>query len=184
MKTLIIYLTVALWAGVINAQEVIQLNETKVHYDPILDQAKTNNNSFTYTVKRSYSDDFEKDPLAFMKDNFDVPGFLHKVQDLKYDSYQVSFRSKKGVLMADFDKKGNLLKSSQTFEDVALPENLRKELAEEYKGWGVEKIVQKARGTGGENSISFYKIKLKKGNEKMNLKIDATTVSGVEVALK
>lgn len=184
MKTLVIYLTVVLWAGVLNAQEVIQLNEARVSFHPINAEVTHSDNSFSYAVKPNYARQFENNPLQFMKENFNIKNYISQVAaDNNYDSYQVSFKSRRGQLIADFDRSGTLLKTSQRFEDVILPQELRKQLANEYKGWSVIKTIHKARGNGIENNVDFYKIKLANGKEKKMIKIDAGSRALSEVAI-
>lgn len=182
MKTLIFYLTVALWAGVMNAQEVIQLNETRVGFNPLDANVTSNGTSFSFSVKEAYAGQFEQDPLLFMMEHFDVNNFISQIADKQHDYFQVTFKSRKGVFIADFDKKGNLLGSSQRFESVVLPQELRKQLAEKYKGWSVLKTVHKARGNGGENTVDFYQLKIANGKKKKNLKINAASIAATEVA--
>lgn len=125
MKTLFIYLVLVMWAGVVQAQEITELKEAKVGFAPLSSEVIRDGNNFSFNVKETYTGEFEANPIAFMTAYFDIHNFINEVQKEEYDGYQVTFRSKKGHLKADFDEKGNLEKTSERFKNIVLPASQR-----------------------------------------------------------
>ena len=178
MKTLIISLILILFAGLSQAQ-VIELSEAKIGFEPV---ALEKENSFRLNVKENYVGEFEKNPLVFMENNFDIKTFINRVKNDKYNSYRVSFRSKKGFLNVEFDEEGNLLKTSQKFTNVRLPGKIYEQLYRDFKGWVLAKTVHVASGKPGKPDRDVYHITLKKGNKKESLKIKANPTAAYTVA--
>lgn len=169
MKTLIISIALVLVAGISQAQ-IIELEEARVSFSPV---SLIDENSFSVTVRENYTGEFEKDPLAFMKNNFDIREFISQLQGKDYESYLVSFRSRKGELQAEFDKVGNLLSTNQRFENIALPLDICHQLYREHKGWTMVKNVHIASSKKDVVNKDLYRITMRNGKEKKNLKIDA-----------
>lgn len=182
MKTLFIYLVLATWAGVSQAQEITELKEAKVGFAPLSSEVVRDGNNYTFNVKESYTGEFEANPVAFMEAYFDVHNFISEVKDQQYDGYKVTFRSKKGHLQADFDKYGNLGATSERFKNIALPANLREQLYRDHKGWAMVKNVRITKGENGLVNKELYRIKLRKGNERKTLKIDGIAAERSDVA--
>lgn len=169
MKTLIFSIVLVLCAGFSQAQ-IIELEEARLSYNPVaLDAA----NSFKVTVNENYIGEFEKDPLAFMKNNFDIQEFISQVESEDYDYYLVSFRSRKGELRAEFDKVGNLLNTNQRFENILLPNDICHQLYRDHKGWEMVKNIHIGRSRNGVVNKDLYRITMMNGKQKKNLKIDA-----------
>lgn len=169
MKTLIFSIAFVLCAGFSQGQ-IIELEEARIFFNT---GSLNDENSFNVTVHENYNGEFEKNPLVFMKKNFDIREFISRVQSEKYDSYLVSIRSRKGELQAEFDKVGNLLNTNQRFENIFLPRAIRHQLYREHKGWKMVKNVHIAKCWKGTVSKDFYRITVKNGDETKNLKIDA-----------
>ena len=175
MKTLIFSIVLVLCAGFSQAQ-IIQLEETRVSYSPV---SLYNGNQYSVTVLEDYVGEFEKDPLAFMKNNFDIEEFISQVQNEDYEYFLVSFRSRKGELEAKFDKVGDLLNTNLKFTNILLPREINHQLYRDHKGWAMVKNVHIARTSKGDVKKDLYRITLKKGNQKKNLKIDALEDMGM-----
>ena len=169
MKTLIFSIVFVVCAGISQAQ-IIELGEARVSFSPV---SLIDENSFSVTVIENYVGEFEKDPLAFMKNNFDIRELISQVKGEDYESYLVSFRSKKGELQAEFDKVGNLLGTNLRFEDILLPLDICHQLYREHKGWAMVKNVHIASSRKDIVNKDFYRITMRNGKEKKNLKIDA-----------
>lgn len=180
MKTLVFSL-ILLVIGTGHAQEFTELKEAKVGFAPLASDVQQNGNSFSFNVKESYSGEFERDPLAFMETYFDIDSFIKEVSRDEYNSYEVSFVSRKGILKADFDKNGELQNTSSRFKNIILPKKLQHQLYRDHKGWEMTKNVHIARGNGGELSKSYYKIKLENGKDRKKIILEAP-VRGIEVA--
>ena len=180
MKTLIIYLAFFVWTGALYAQ--IELEETKVGFAPLSSEIVEDGNSYSFTIRETYQGEFEARPMAFMKENFSMKEFIAVVdKEGKYDGYQVSFRSDKGALQADFDADGNLLSSSERFKNVVLPRDLQKQLYNDHKGWTMVKNIRVTRGNNGGINKTVYRIKLENGAQKKNVKFHGNDLEGSEV---
>lgn len=169
MKTLIFSLVLVLCAGFSQAQ-IIELDEARLSFSPV---SLYNNNHYRVNVMENYVGEFEKDPLAFMKNHFDIKEFISQVQNENYEFYLVSFRSRKGELRAEFDNVGNLLKTNLKFKNILLPRDICYELYREHKGWTMVKNVHIASSWNGDVKKDFYRITMTNGNQKKNLKIDS-----------
>jgi len=77
-----------------------------------------------------------------------------------------------GALAATFNKKGKLISVVEKFENIKLPEKIRKKLAVEYPEWNLVKdkflYVQKI----GKIKRKEYKIIMKKGNKIKRIVVD------------
>jgi hypothetical protein len=182
MKTLAISLVLVLAAAISQAQGIIELNETRVDYSPLFSEMTQNGNTYIMKVRENHSREFEKDPITFLRKNFNAPKFISLVNNMDYDSYQVNFRSNKGDLYAEYDRNGNLGIISHRFKNVAMPYPLMQQLYIDNKGWSVVKNVHIAYGKKGKIDRSFYKVTLKNGKQERKLKIDAPQVDRLAVA--
>ncbi len=182
MKTLIFYLVLVIWAGVSQAQEITELKEAKVGFAPLSSEVIRDGNNYSFNVKETYTGEFEANPLAFMEAYFDIHNFIAAVEDEKFDGYQVTFRSEKGQLRADFDKHGNLGATSERFKNIILPARLREQLYRDHKGWEIVKNIRVARGDNGLVNKEFYRIKLRNGDQRRTIKIDGLGAERNDVA--
>lgn len=174
MKTLVISLVLVLAAAITHAQGIIELNETRVDYNPLFSEISQQGDMYIMKVRENRSGEFETDPVAFLNRHFDARQFITLVGDRDYDSYQVSFRSNKGELRADFDKEGDIENVSHRFKNVTLPYPLIQKLFLDNQGWTIVKNIHVAYGKDGKIDKSFYKVTLQNGKQKKKLKIDAT----------
>ncbi len=69
--------------GAMQAQEVIQLGEARISYNPDAIVVNSDLNSVDFTVKENYIGEFSKNPIQFMKQNFDFKGFLSALKNAK-----------------------------------------------------------------------------------------------------
>ena len=182
MKTLIISIMLSFTAAVISAQEVTVLDEARLFYAPLNVTVAQDGDSYTYNIKESQSRQFARDPIGFMKANFDIQSFIAQTANKNYHSYLVSFNSANGSLEADFDKEGKLLETRQQFKNVLLPANIRNNVYKDHQGYTLTKANYSARTKGEILANATYKIKLENGKDKQTLKIDARE-SGVGVAV-
>ncbi|MCG2419234.1 hypothetical protein K8089_09385 [Aequorivita sp. F47161] len=182
MKTLIISIIFILTATVLSAQEVTVLDEARLFYAPLNVVITQDGDSYVYNIKESQSRQFARDPIGFMKANFDIQSFITHTADKKYHAYLVTFKSSNGSLEADFDSKGRLLETRQQFKNVILPANLRSDVHKAYQGYTLTKTKYTARTKGEILANAKYKIRLENGKDKQHLKIDAIS-SGVGVAV-
>lgn len=166
MKNLIILF---LLAGIVTGQaQVIHLDEARV-----TNAAKiiTNGSNSKYVVLEDYSGQFMKNPIGFMKENFDIHLFIEQMKGENYESYVVEFRNKKGYLVANFDDQGNLVSTAQRFKNIPLPLSVARELVTDYKGWEMTKNLYIASGNGDALDKELYKVTMKNGKSSQNVKI-------------
>lgn len=182
MKTLIIYSVLILCSGMVSAQEIIELKETRVEYSPISTPLIRTGNSFTFSITESFIGEFEKDPLVFMKNYFDINTILREVEDKKMSTIEVTLRSRKGYIWAGYDKNGTLLGTAQRFKNIMLPMALCHQLYKEHKGWNMVKNVHVARGRGENIDKEFYRIKMENGNKRKTVKVNRTGEEQFELA--
>lgn len=173
MKTLFIYLALVFWVGVMQAQEITELKEAKVGFAPLSADIQRDGDYFTFKVNESYMGEFEKNPIEFLESYFDIKNFIKTVEEEGYDSYQLSLISGNGYLRAGYDAEGNLQRTFEKFKDVVLPKSLQTALHRDHNGWEMIKNVHVTKGRNGLVDSDFYRIKLKKDNRRMTLKIDA-----------
>lgn len=179
MKNVIIYSLLLFWVVSVKAQEVTQLEETKVTFEPFVTDVVSYLDNYSFIVEENYAGEFNKNPINFMKKNFNIKSFIsyldgRKPTDLQkshYESYQVSFSSNKGYLNAKFSKDGELEGTAQNFKNIVLPLNVRRELYTSYKGWNQVKNTYTASGKRDQIDKELYRIKIKNGNRSQIVKI-------------
>lgn len=117
MKKLVYLL---LLAGIGTGQaQVIQLDEARVDAKAV--KITSNGEDLKYGVVENYKGQFHQNPIAFIKEKFDIHSFIEQVKGRHYDFYVVEFKNKKGYLEANFDEEGTLLGTAQKFKNIALP---------------------------------------------------------------
>jgi hypothetical protein len=124
-----------------------------------------------FLIPEELNDLFEVDALDFVCRNFKMKDYLEENDIGETDSYEVTFRSRKGFLRATYDANCAMVRSSQRFKDAPLPYDVRNQIYSEYKGWDITSSTFVARGTGEKIDKSFYRIRLANGNQKERIKI-------------
>lgn len=184
MKTLIFSLLLIVATTVGHAQKITQLEEAKVGFAPLDVEVYEDGESFTYTVNESYAGEFVKNPIAFMKANFDIKNFMAVHEGSGYDSYRITLKSGQGFLKADFDEDGELVRTYQRFENIPLPLDVRRELYVAHKGWSMTENKYIASGRGEMLEKEMYKIKIENGSRSQNIKLDPRSLGRTSVASK
>lgn len=182
MKTLIIFIMFSLTAALMCAQEVTVLDEARLFYAPLNAEISQQGDSYIYKIKESAGQKFARNPIAFMKANFNIQSFIRQTAKENYHGYLVTFISNNGSLEADFDKNGKLLQTRQQFNDVILPSEIRNDVFKNYSGYSLKKAKYSARTDGEILAKATYSIQLDNGKKKQNLKIDARS-NGIGVAI-
>lgn len=151
--------------------QVVQLEEAKVKYTPEAVIVKNGVSAFQMKIAESYAGQFENNPLKFVKENFAIQELIKETKRAKYDSYFVTFKSKKGYLEAEYNKKGNLVRTSQKFHNIKIPVQMRKDLIADHKGWNMKKNSYVASGNKDLLDKEVYRITLTDGKKNKSIKI-------------
>lgn len=165
-KFFLLLLLVGITAG---QAQVIQLDEARVDARAV--KISSNGDEIKYLVTEEYSGQFQKNPIRFMKENFDIHQFIGQLEGNNYDNYLVEFRNRKGALKAKFDSKGTLVSTAQRFRNVPLPLQVSRQLLTDHSGWSMVRNSYVATGNGDALDKEQYKITLKNGNRTQNIKI-------------
>lgn len=155
-----------------HAQKIVRLDELKMTYSPAALKVSPNTNSISFIIPEAYNGEFTKNPLLFVYQKFDISDFIEANKKSKFDSYQVSFRSLKGYLNAEYDKHGNMQKANHVFKDVKLPNSTVVEVLKANKGWSIAGNKHVAFSKEWNIEKEYYKIKLENGNKKKVVRID------------
>lgn len=182
MKTLIFSLALVLVATIGYGQKITELEEAKVGFAPLNVEVNEDGDNFSYTVSESYAGEFQKDPIAFMKANFDIQNFIATHEDRGFDTYHITVSSAQGFLKADYNSKGELLRTFQKFKDIVLPHDVRQELYSSHQGWNMTSNKYVASGRGELLEREVYKVKLENGKQKQNVKLDPKAIAQTRVA--
>lgn len=150
----------------------ILLKEAKIDSRPESMQRLPVSNRLLIKISGNAAGEFEKDPLTFMKNIFDVEKFIADNRDGEFDAYRVFLKSRKGKLAANFDQSGNLISSSQIVKDAILPQNARLQIPIEYQDAVIVKSGYYATTRGWKIQRAYYKLKLREGNKSKRLRIN------------
>lgn len=180
MKTVIISMFVVLWMGTLHAQKVIQLDAATVTYKAPKVVTTSNLANFVYEVKKDHENHFMKNPIRFLEENFDFKSL--NLKDNENQSTEVSFLSRKGYLKATFDKKGELMKTSQRFRDIAIPTSVWREIYKNNVGWTMASNLYTAQGKGNRINTELYKVKLTQGKQRKYVKYVPQQIEGGRIA--
>ena len=170
MKNLILVLLLFGFIGTGHSQ--ILLKETKLEYRPESMKLDPISNRLVITIPEKSYGEFERDPLAFVKNQFDIQKVLKDNEEADYDSYRVDFKSTKGHLLASFNKDGDLVSSIQKFKNVKLPEDARMQILQQYRDAVLIKNKYVAVSKGWDIHKEFYKVKLRDGNKTRTVKVN------------
>lgn len=166
MRNLIIMF---LMVGIATGQaQVIQLDEAKVNAKAV---KIGTNGDLRFSIVEEYTNEFLKNPIGFMNENFDINEYIDLMKYEGFESYRVEFTNRKGYLVANFDDKGTLLNTAQRFKDIAVPLAIAKKLLKDHKGWAMTKNIYTASGNGDLLDKELYKITLKNGKDTRRVKI-------------
>ncbi|GHA27136.1 hypothetical protein GCM10007103_05660 [Salinimicrobium marinum] len=182
MKKLMIFFGILIWAGTAYGQEITQLEEAKIGFDPDTPSMVVQGDSFIFKAIEDFVGEFEQDPHAYLDKYCNMEIFVLSLKDNNYHGYLVDINSTKGKLDATFDKEGKLEKTSFKLKNVLLPDELREQVYRDYKGWTMVENMHVAKGKNGLVKEEFYRLKMVKGDQKQQIKITMTDFRGIEVA--
>ena len=90
----------------------------------------------------------------------------------QYDNYFVSFFIPNGQILAAYDKEGNLLRTAEKFNNVALPVNVREAIATKFPKWTIAKEVYLVTYHEQHGATKRYKLTLENGNKRKRVRVD------------
>lgn len=182
MKKFITFLIVAGWVFTSYSQEVIQLEETELTFEPTAQIVFEDYANGIVKVKESYAKQFEDDAIKFLRENFNIFAYLRANSSEGYDQVDVTVKSSNGILLATYDEDGSLVKTYQKFKDIALPSEIRNQVYNAYgDGWTMTKNKYVASGMEDHIDREEYIVHLKNGTSKEKLKITPNRATGVAV---
>ena len=170
MKNLILGLF--LFGFIATGHSQILLEEAKIEYRPVSMQLDPDTNSLELIIPEKKVGEFQQDPLAFMKANFDAKKFALDNKDADLVNFEVYFKSRKGFLVALFDEQGELISTNQKFKDVVLPEDARLEILRTNKNAVIKGTKYVAYSKGWDLNKEFYRVKISDGNKIQRLRIN------------
>ncbi len=172
MKRVILFLFILFGFAMMQAQEVIHLDEARLSFSPEAITVDSDLGTIRCVVNESYTGEFHENPIRFMKEKFDFKEFLSAIVNRDdFDEFLVTFNSSKGFLEATYTNEGELVGTFQKFENTFLPPAVRNQLYLENKGWTAVSNKYVASGRGDRIDREMYKIKLENGNKKRTVKI-------------
>lgn len=166
-----------------NAQEVIQLEETELTFTPSAVILEEDYQNGVIRIQEKYATQFQADAIRFLKENFDVHRFLKEAGE-DTDQVTVTLKSNSGLLVANYDKNGELIKTFQKFKDVPLPYDIRNQVYASYKGWNMTKNKYIAYGRMDQIENEKYLVHMENGKDREKFKITPSRVSGVAAVIE
>ncbi len=166
-----VFLFVLMLGTVLQGYSQIVLREAKVVYVPEKMKVDPIKNSLTLEVNEKFAGEFQEDALEFLRKNFDPVKLAADNRDKKFDRYEVTFKSDKGLLMASFDRDGNLISSFQKFKGVGLPPEVRSDLYARYGKTELLKTKYIATSKSWNLDGEFYRLKIRSANGVDRLKM-------------
>jgi hypothetical protein len=90
-----------------------------------------------------------------------------------YDYYEITFYIPEGYILAAYDKNGEILRTAERFNDVALPQEVITAVAKRFPNWVLKKDVYLVSYYESGNISKKYKITLENEDKRMKIKTDA-----------
>ena len=163
------------------SQEIIQLEETRLNFNPSAEVVFEDYKNGVVRVKESHAAQFQSDAIGFTLQNFDIKRFIEE-SNLQKGDIIVTVRNSKGSLTATYDHQGNLLATSQKFKNIALPGLIRNEVYGKYQGWTMVKNKYSASGKEDKIDKEKYIVVLENGEDREKLRITPSRFSQNGVA--
>ncbi|WP_298368090.1 nicotinate-nucleotide adenylyltransferase [uncultured Lutibacter sp.] len=91
----------------------------------------------------------------------------------EYDTYAVDFYIPDGKILVAYDKDGNIIRTIEKFNDVALPREVIESVAKQYPNWTFKKDVYLVNYHESGNISKKYKIVLENNDKRIRIKVDA-----------
>ena len=89
------------------------------------------------------------------------------------ESFKTIFRGDKGYIIATYDNKGTILKTTERYRDIKLPKNVIRSVLSQYPNSDFLKVVYTVNYKYQKDVEKTYKIQIMKDNSIKNLKINS-----------
>ncbi|MBT8319161.1 MAG: hypothetical protein KJP01_03445 [Gramella sp.] len=180
MRKIFTFILVAGWVLASYSQDVIELEEATVSFEPTGVIVFEDYSEGIVKVRENYQKQFQLNAIAFVNENFDINRFREESGNNDGDIY-VTVKSSNGLLSAMFDKNNELVKTYQKFKNVPLPFDIRNQVYANYEGWTITKDIYTATGLQSNIDKEKYIVFLTKDNKREKIKIipARSSVTGV-----
>lgn len=182
MRKIITLILVAGWVLTSYSQEVIQLEETTLTFEPTGEIVFEDYENGIIRVKEKFQKQFQSDAVNFVNENFDINRYRSESGNTTGDVY-VTVTSSNGYLSAIYNDKNIIFSTYQKFKNVPLPYDVRNEVYASFKGWTVTKNKYVAYGKGNGLDSENYIVNLEKGKNREKIKITPARTSASGVAM-
>lgn len=88
-----------------------------------------------------------------------------------FEYYTVNFIIPEGKIVAAYAPDGKIIRTIERFEDIALPDAVRKSLVKRFPNWKVTNDIYRVRYHQTKGVNKTYKIKLVNGDKTMRVKM-------------
>jgi hypothetical protein len=115
------------------------------------------------------------DPVPVRLLQKEAAGYIVQDQDFyqdDYSHYTVSFYIPEGKLVAVYDHEGVILRTIERFKNVDVPRAVVRSLKNSYPDWELLSDVYFVTYNQREGAVKRYKLKLRKGEKIIRLKMD------------
>lgn len=169
MKKLVLGSILFLFTGIGHSQ--IMLDEARVNYQSEAMVVDDFSQSYTLNITESYYKEFEKAPLDFVRNKFDVEKFIRDNKKEKFSSIEVVFKTRKGQLLASYSGKGKLVSTHMKLKDVALPDQIRLLILEQHRNANIIGSKHVVTTKGWDIKKDNYTVKILDQGKSRNIKI-------------
>ena len=167
MKNLIIVLIIAGLTTIGFAQN--SANEFEI----ALDEVEVLGMNYEYLNAVGYRDAAEPVKLLTQKAaSFDLTYSTCLKADYENQEYYVQFKIPEGEILAIYDNKGEIIRTSEKFEDIRLPLAVSNAIVEKYPGWRIEGDIYLVNYRRNKEIIKKYKLFIRKGEKNTRVSTD------------
>jgi hypothetical protein len=109
-------------------------------------------------------------PIEFIEENVYVNSNINSDKD--YETFQITLRTKKGKLIATYNKEGEILSTVEYLNNTPPAQEVRVAMAKSFPGWVITKDYYKMTHFSGKQKKERYKLIIQKGKEKKAVYMD------------
>ncbi len=93
--------------------------------------------------------------------------------DGRYEPFEVVFNTEKGVIVTKYDWQGEVLRSEETFRNVALPNKIVRKALEGREGWRIIRTNYYVSYAKGRDADKVYTVQITNGKKRKKISLDA-----------